>query len=310
MSRFIDTIRKAQVNRSLSANERTSLDVDLGPQPFRVLTVTSNKGGVGKTTIATNLAVYIRALQDDLPILILGFDDQNTIDRMFAIDEEGPGETMAHAVRAGSFESALRLGQYGIHYVPSAPDISELKQEILNPFHLRTILRRTRWNGLVIIDTKSDLEILSQNAIAASDLALVVVADQASLNEADKVFDLLDRWRRPRECARILLSMIDRRIKYPGSGTEDILALLVAEIRRRDYPLFESFVSRSPKVESLHTNPDGRVVSILHGARGSLVDGQMRHLAADVLTALDKLRPDVGNALPIPNATEEAAQPA
>ncbi len=304
MSRFIDTVRRAQINRLLPTSERTPLDGKGGPRPFRVLTVTSNKGGVGKTTVATNLAIYLRALREDLPILILGFDDQGMIDRMFKLDSESPCETMTSAVRAGSLESAIRLGQFGVQYVPSAPDIAELKREISDPFHLQTILRRTDWHGLIIIDTKSDLEILSQNAIAASDLAVVVVADRTSLNEAEKVFGLLDTWTRPREHARILLTLVDRRIKYRESSTGDVLALLISEIRSHGYPLFESFLSRSPKIESLHTNPDGRVLSILHGARDTLVYRQMRHLAADVLTALDQLAPDAGDPPPSPDSTE------
>ncbi|MEE9606828.1 MAG: P-loop NTPase, partial [Myxococcota bacterium] len=39
-------------------------------RPFQVLTVTSNKGGVGKTTVASNLAVYLRALREELPVLV------------------------------------------------------------------------------------------------------------------------------------------------------------------------------------------------------------------------------------------------
>ncbi|MCH8891838.1 MAG: ParA family protein, partial [Myxococcales bacterium] len=257
---------------------------------FQVLTVTSNKGGVGKTTVATNLAVYFRALREDLPILLLGLDDQTTIDRMFELGPKTSGETMTSALRARSFTSAVHLGQYGVHYVPSGPDIAELKREISDPFYLQAVLHRTDWHGLIIIDTKSDLEILSQNAIAASDLAVVVVADQSSLSEAEKVFGLLDTWTRPREHARILLTMVDRRIKYPGSPTENILALLIAEIRRHGYPLFESFLSRSPKVESLQTNPAGRTLSILNAGKGSLVHRQMRHLADDVLNVLDESR--------------------
>ncbi|NIP49193.1 MAG: ParA family protein, partial [Gammaproteobacteria bacterium] len=43
-------------------------------RPF-VITVASEKGGVGKTTIATNLAVYLKALREDLPVTIASFDN-------------------------------------------------------------------------------------------------------------------------------------------------------------------------------------------------------------------------------------------
>jgi hypothetical protein len=69
-------------------------------RPFKVLTVTSNKGGVGKTTISTNLAVYFRALREDLPILILGMDDQSQLDRMFALDDAEPEHTVGPVRRS------------------------------------------------------------------------------------------------------------------------------------------------------------------------------------------------------------------
>ena len=268
-----------------------------GPRPFQVLTVAANKGGVGKTTIATNLAVFLRALREDLPILVLEFDDQTMPDRMFAIDRKTCGLDVAAALRSGSFAEAARLGQYGVHYVPSSARISELKQEIEAPDYLQSVLLRTGWQGLVIIDTKSDLEILTQNAIAASDLSIVVVHDQASLQQAQKVFQLLDDWKLPRESARVLLSLVDRRIKYAQG--EDILGFLVSRIREQGYPLFENFLSRSPSIEALYTNPEGRAHSILHGAKNSLVHRQMRHLAQDVLDSLDALR-ERPRVLPLP----------
>jgi cellulose biosynthesis protein BcsQ len=262
------------------------VDWERDPRPFRVLTLTSNKGGVGKTTIATNLAVYLRALREDLPVLLLAFDEQPMLDRMFAIDSQPPRETTLTAMRAGSFASAIRLGQYGVHYVPTSPDVWKLKRQIEDPFRLQKVLRRTGWRGIVIVDTKSDVEILTQNAIAASDLALVLVKDEASLIEAERVYALLDQWNRSRDLARILLSLIDLRVKYRAGEERDILGLLLLEIRHRGYPLFETFVSRSPKIESLYTNPEGRAFSILHGARNSLIHRQMHHLAADALSAL------------------------
>jgi Flp pilus assembly CpaE family ATPase len=255
---------------------------------FQVVTVASNKGGVGKTTIATNLAVFLRALREDLPILVLEFDDQTMPDRMFAIDRTAPALDMAAALRAGSFAEAARLGQYGVHYVPSSEAIAELKHEIDDPLHLQSVLLETAWEGLVIIDTKSDLEILTQNAIAASDLSLVVVHDLASLQQAQRIFGLLDAWGLPRERARVLLSLVDRRIKYAGG--EDVLGLLLSRIREQGYPLFETFLSRSHTIEALYTNPEGRARSILHGAKHSLVHRQMRHLADDVLQALEALQ--------------------
>jgi Flp pilus assembly CpaE family ATPase len=282
-----------RVVRSIStpATERPATAMSARSQarlPFQVLTVAANKGGVGKTTIATNLAVFLRALREELPILVLEFDDQTMPDRMFAIDRSPPTLDIAAALRAGSFADAARLGQYGVHYVPSSPHISELKKEIEDPAYLQSVLLRTGWEGLVIIDTKSDLEILTQNAIAASDLSIVVVHDLASLTQAQKVFQLLDEWRLPRESARILLSLVDRRIKFAKG--EDVLGFLISKIREQGYPLFETFLSRSPSIEALYTNPEGRAHSILHGAKNSLVHRQMRHLAQDVLATLDGMR--------------------
>ncbi len=174
-----------------------------------------------------------------------------------------------------------------MHYVPTSEHVGDLKREIDDLFHLRRVLERTNWKGLVILDTKSDFEILTRNAIAASNLSIVIVHDQASLIEARKVYDFLDRLGRPRERARVVLSLVDRRIKFSKEDEVDILGHLVSETRRRGYPLLESFVSRSPKVEALSTNPEGRAASILHGARESLVHLQMIHLARDVLKALE-----------------------
>ena len=282
--------------------------------PFRVITVTSNKGGVGKSTIATNLAVYARALREDLPVLVMSFDDQFLPERMFRLEGNPPGPTVVDVMRNGDFGSGIRLGQYGVGYVPSSLDVGEYKRELTSPFELRRILERSGWEGLVIIDTKSDLEILTQNAIAASDLAVIVVADSVSLAEAEKVYALLDAWGLSREHSRIVLSLVDLRVKYREGEHRDVLALLISEIRRRGHPLLESFVSRSPKIESLYTNPEGRARSVLHAARESAVHRQLKHLTYDLLETLDRLPalPDLPSEATLhrPAAPEEPAQPA
>jgi chromosome partitioning protein len=259
------------------------------PRSYQVLTVSSNKGGVGKTTIASNLAIYLRALREDLPILILGLDDQPTIDRMFAFGSSAPGQDVETGLRIGSFASALRLGEYGMYYVPSSPDLEAVKGEIRDTSRLLRTLDGTGWNGLVIVDTKSDLEILTRNAIAASDLLLIPVKDDLSLREAAKSFELLRACGLSWDRARVLLSMIDLRIKYRDADERDILALLVSEIRRRGYPLLQSFLSSSPKIEALGSDPSGRALSILGNAPGSIVNMQMRYVASEIVKLLDRV---------------------
>ncbi len=293
MSRFLKSVRAAE--HILSTPQ---LDWHRESRPFKVISVTSNKGGVGKTTLACNLAVYIRAMRENLPILVLTLDDQLVLDRMFSIDDQQPAQTLVDAIQTGDLSTAIKLGQFGIRYVPASRDTATLKSTTSDLFRLQRVLETTGWCGLVIIDTKSDFEILTQNAIMASDLVMVAVKDYASLIEAQRVYDLLDTMDRPREIARIVLSLMDLRVKFK-TGPADILELLVSEIRKRGYPMFDTFLSRSAKIEALQTNPEACVHSIMHGAQNSITHRQMTLLSDELLGVLD---------LPL-NRIEESVRP-
>jgi hypothetical protein len=123
----------------------------------------------------------------------------------------------------------------------------------------------------------------------ASDLVIAPVGDDSSLREADKLFELMLRSGMSRTRGRVLLSMIDRRIKYRDGQEQDVLGLLISRIRERRYPLFESFLSRSPKIDSLTTNPDDQVRCMLAAAPASIVTLQMRHVADELLKCLDQV---------------------
>lgn len=248
-----------------------------------IITVSSNKGGVGKTTLASNLAIYTRALREDLPVLIVGLDDQGTLDRMFALRDLRPGDgNLKHAWAERSLASAAQLGQYGVHFVPSPPDVALLKARAGDPRTLARILEQTAWPGLVILDTKSDLEALTQNAYCAADRILVPIADWSSLEEAEKIFSLLERSGVGAARARIVFTLVDRRSRIGGGEGPTLFARLRGEVRRRGWFYYKTALSRSPRVETLNS-ANRTPQSILHHAKGTEVHAQFRELTIEVL---------------------------
>jgi chromosome partitioning protein len=282
MGRTLDALRAADARRA------DRLAPPVGPRGFRLVAVASNKGGVGKTTFALHLAVYLRALHEDLPILVLALDDQTLIERTLTVGEPG-GPTVADALRSGFLEGAVVTGQYGIRFVRAAREAETLRPLLDDPWAIDRLLRRSAAEGLVIVDTKGELGPATRAAVAAADLVIAPARDVASLAEADKVRTLLPAEAQAR--FRVLLSGIDLRIKFESGEEKDLLALLLAELRRRGLAHFPTFVSRSPLVEALATAPGGPPRTILHAAPRSLVHRQMGALAREVMDALAEQPP-------------------
>ncbi|MGH0032411.1 MAG: ParA family protein [Myxococcota bacterium] len=255
------------------------------PTPGPVIAVSSNKGGVGKTTLATNLAIYLRALREDLSVLLVSLDDQKTLDRMFAVHDPAPGEpNLKHGWAERSLTSAIQLGEYGVHFVPSPPDLGVLKSRAEDPKTLSRIIANTDWDGVIILDTKSDLEALTVNAYHAADRVLLPVADWASLEEAAKIFRLFERSGLDMRLARVVFTLVDRRTKLEH-GEKHLFRKLLEEVQARGWPYYKTHLSRSPRVEMLNSGT-GRSLSILHHAKGTAVHDQMRQLTLEVLDDL------------------------
>src|SRR5262249_37243460 len=230
-----------------------------------------------------------RSTAHALQVLVNGLDAASPPDDMFSLDAAPPEETIYTALRRGSFDSAIRRGFYGVHYVPSSSRITELTPRLADRLVLHRALPRTAFPGVVIVDTKRDLGTATQKAIAASDLNLDPRAALAPLFTSRPIFHLIGKWGRPRPSARVVLSMLDLRIKYQSAVCTDVLGLLVARSRHLGLPLFQSFIARSPKVQALATNPEGRTYSILNEASRTSVHDQMSELAEELLELLESL---------------------
>jgi chromosome partitioning protein len=266
------------------------------PRPAAsVLAVVSNKGGVGKTTVATNLAIYLRALHEELPVALVTLDDQSIVERMFRLAPATQGAgNLKHGWSERSLSRVLELGQYGINFVPPPPDTGPLKSRAQDPRTLARILAATDFSGVWVLDTKSDLEELTQNALFAADLVILPVADQSSFEEAGKAFALMERDGGKKDRGRVLLTLVDRRTKIDEGG-RDLEQRLRAAVEKRGWPRFETVLSRSPRVEALNS-ATGTPLSILHHARGTAIHRELRELAEEVGKLLDLGEPEVSSA--------------
>ncbi len=257
------------------------------PHPSaKVVAVVSNKGGVGKTTVATNLAIYLRALHEELPVALVTLDDQSIVERMFRIAPAALGAgNLKHGWSERSFTRVLELGQYGIQFVPPPPDTGPLKSRAHDPRTLARILAATDFAGVWLLDTKSDLEELTQNALFAANLVILPVADQASFEEAGKALTLMERDGGKADRARVLLTLADRRTKIDETG-RDLEQRLAAAVDAEGWPRFQTVLSRSPRVEALNSATD-TPRSILHHAKGTHIHRELRELAEEVGKLLD-----------------------
>ncbi len=251
-----------------------------------IITISSEKGGVGKTTLATNLAIYLKAMREDLPVTILSFDNHFTVDHMFEIKGQKPRGTVHELLMGTKATELVHVGQYGVGYIPSSTELGDIHDRFKGPMTLARMLAESGISGIVIIDTRPDLNILTQNALYAADRVLIPVKDMPSLENCKNIFALFDQRGIDKKSLALLPCLVDERIKFDGVF-KDQKTLLRAFASNRGYRCMDSFISKSPKVESLNTNPDGKIYPILTHARGTEVHSQFTEITRDILRTFD-----------------------
>ncbi|MEJ2698664.1 MAG: ParA family protein [Desulfuromonadales bacterium] len=249
--------------------------------PF-VVTGASEKGGVGKTTIATTLAVYLKALREDLPVTIASFDNHFSVDNMFALGPR-PERSVADLVAGVPACRLAALGEYGVQYIPSDRNLVPADGDV---YRLRHDLSSSALPGILVFDTRPVLDLMTRNALLAADLVLVPVKDRPSLVNAASLRLTLEEGASEPARLWILPSLVDARLRVRGSvGVREFLAF---SARERGLQVLETFISKSPKVEGLATSFSSRIHPVLTHARTTTVHQQFRELADFVLQCFDK----------------------
>jgi cellulose biosynthesis protein BcsQ len=183
-------------------------------------------------------------------------------------------------------EEVVQTGQYGVGYIRSSTELSDIHERFKGPMTLTKMLAESGLSGVVIIDTRPDLNILTQNALYAADRVLIPVKDLPSLENCKNIFALFEQRGIDKKSLALIPCLIDSRIKFDGIF-KDQKTLLRAIAVNRGYRCLDLYISKSPKVESLNTNPDGKIYPVLTHARGTEVHAQFMEISKDILRTVD-----------------------
>jgi chromosome partitioning protein len=217
----------------------------------RVYATTNQKGGVGKTTTAINLAASLAA--NDLRILVVDNDPQGNATSGFGIskDPERPSTYDLLLAETPPTGAVVATAFEGVSIIPADKNLAGANLELVDlperEFRLRQRLADIRGQfDFVIIDCPPALDLLTLNALMAADAVVVPIqCEFFALEGISELMDTIDRIREsfshPIEIAGILLTMYDDRTNLTRQVAADLREFFQDEV-------FKTIIPRSVKL--------------------------------------------------------------
>lgn len=198
-----------------------------------VIAVSNQKGGVGKTTTAVNLAAALGMLGKR--VLMIDMDPQGNATTGLGIAKDevplGVSEVLQHKVAAQ--QAVIRSPSAAVDVLPSNGDLVSAEVALMaqpgREQRLKSVLASLSGYDWVLVDCPPSLNLLTLNALTAADGVLVPVqCEYYALEGLAALLDTINSVRQtvnPRlAIAGLVRTMYDRRNKLANDVSNELMA--------------------------------------------------------------------------------------
>jgi chromosome partitioning protein len=198
----------------------------------RILAIANQKGGVGKTTTAINLATALAAVRKN--VVVIDLDPQGNASTGLGVPSHSRKVNTYHVLigEVGVEEAVVETSIPGLHIVPSGLDLAGAEIELVDMADRLHRFKNAIVNKLdhfdyVLIDCPPALGLLTVNALIAADAVLVPLqCEFFALEGISQLVRTIERVRANYNpdlgLQGIVLTMYDQRNNLSGAVANDV----------------------------------------------------------------------------------------